>query len=414
MDSPVKPGYFSGFSSRHGLGACILSLVVVSACAPTVSRRQTDIMEKSGKVAVSGAVLRARVNDLVDRFAARIEQTADRVGGDTQDEAIRRRALVLKVDALPAVYIAGFRADPLAAAVDVWAFAFQFSEYMDSGAGRNAFGSEQPVVQRCARDLIADADSVIRAIASRPEYFDQARARVEGWAKTHPVTFAFTSRQSAAGVLAELRSDNQDVFLAVGAVTDLAENLSERLNDYAAQLPKQARWQAELLMTDVTGAHGLESALQDVHNVGTAAQRATDVLGDVGTASRRATEFMSGSATLLDAERDILTAERRAVLADITEQRAQTLKYLTDERLAMADATRDELRAVIGSLRQERVEALVEVDAIKTRAVDSLLAGGRGLIDYALWRIAILLFGLMLVGATLVVIASRLMASPRR
>jgi hypothetical protein len=49
-------------------------------------------------------------------------------------------------------------------------------------------------VQECARDLLTDADAFVKAIAIRPEHFDQARARVEGWAKTHPVEHAFSAR----------------------------------------------------------------------------------------------------------------------------------------------------------------------------------------------------------------------------
>src|SRR5262245_8830963 len=119
--------------------AIVASLAVASACAPKTARRQTDIMEQTHKVSVTANVLRVRVNDLVERFAGRIEDTADRIGAETDDDALRRRALALKVDAIPAVYAAGFRADPLAAAVDVWAFAFQFRQYVETGAGRNAF-----------------------------------------------------------------------------------------------------------------------------------------------------------------------------------------------------------------------------------------------------------------------------------
>src|SRR5262245_11537103 len=126
--------------------AAFLAIAVCAACAPVSSRRQTDIMAKTGKVSVSAGVLRLRVNDLVDRGAGRIEQTADRIIAESKDAAIRRRALLAKVEVIPALYTAGFRADPLAAAMDVWGFAFQFNEYAESGAGRNAFGPQQPLV----------------------------------------------------------------------------------------------------------------------------------------------------------------------------------------------------------------------------------------------------------------------------
>jgi hypothetical protein len=349
---------------------------------------------------VSAAVLRARVNDLVERFAGRIELTADRIGAETEDDALRRRALVLKVDAIPAVYSAGFRADPLAAAVDVWGFAFQFRHYMEHGGGRNAFGAGQPLVQECARDLVADADALIKAIAIRPEHFDQARTRVEGWAKTNPVEHAFSSRASGGALVAELRSDDRDLFLDVGAVSDLIENLSERLNTYAAQLPKQARWQAEILFAGVAGALGVEGALADVHDVGTAARRATDLLGEVPG--------------LLGAQRDLLAVERRAIRANIHSQRAHTLEFMTGERLAILAAAREERMALVAALRQERVETLIEVDAIRTRTVEATLAGLRDLVDYTLWRLAALTLCLMLAAATLGVIAYRLASGRRR
>src|SRR5262249_21181968 len=151
------------------VGGFLLGLLAASACAPKAARRQTEIMEKTGKVGVSAAVLRARMNDLAGRLAGRIEQTADRIGAESPDFAVRRRALAMKADAIPAVYVAAYRSDPLAAAVDVWGFAFQFAQHFESGAGRAAFGLQQPLVQEGARELIADTDAILRSAVTRPE-----------------------------------------------------------------------------------------------------------------------------------------------------------------------------------------------------------------------------------------------------
>src|SRR5262249_48019088 len=139
-------------------------------------------------------------------------------------------------------------------------------------------------------------------------------------------------------LVADLRSDNRDVFLTVGAVSDLIESLSERLNTYAAQLPKQARWQAELLVAGTAGTYSVEGALGDVHDVGTAARRATAVLDDVPA--------------LLGAQRDIVASERGLILADVDRQRQQTLAYVTGERLAVLAAIREERLTLVAALRQ--------------------------------------------------------------
>ena len=97
-------------------------------------------------------------------------------------------------------------------------------------------------------------------------------------------------RSSIAPVLAERRSEDRDAFFAVGEVADTVQNLWERLNTYAAQLPRQVRWQAELLVAELAEEH--------------------DAPGLLGTAGQ--------------AVREVVAAERRAVLEDVNGQRQQT------------------------------------------------------------------------------------------
>jgi hypothetical protein len=68
--------------------------------------------------------------------------------------------------------------------------------------------------------------------------------------------------------MAETRFQQRDAFAAVGAVSDTVESLSEHLNTYAAQPPRQARWQAELMVADMEGERGVEGTLGDVHALG--------------------------------------------------------------------------------------------------------------------------------------------------
>ena len=222
------------------VGIALCALTVVSACAPKVGQRQSQAMAQSGRVSVSALELRASVNDLGDRFMSRIEATADRIAADTSDRAVRRRALAFKIDAVPTVYTAAYRADPLASAMDLWALAFQLRRYFDVGPGRDLFGPQQPLAQELARDLLAGADTVLQGIAIRPEDYQQARAKLEDWTTIHFIEHAISSRPSYAGFAASMRTEERDAFVAIGAVTDTIETVSDRLNTYAAQLPKLA------------------------------------------------------------------------------------------------------------------------------------------------------------------------------
>jgi hypothetical protein len=383
--------------------ASLLALVTAGACAPKTARRQTDIMAKSGAVSASAVELRTRLNDLADRMSGRIEMTADQIRLEATDRAVRRRALALKADGIPAVYSAAYRPDPLVAAIDVWALAFQVSQYVEEGAGRDAFGHQQALARGCASELVADADAVIQRIANTPEAFTRARARLAHWVKENPVEHTFSSRPTVATFMAEMRFEERDAFAAVGAVSETVETLAERLNTYAALLPRQARWQAELLVSDVAGEHGVEGTQGDIHAVGDAARRMSDLLAEA-----------PGAAEAGASVRDVVGAERRALLEGVDHQRVQTLEYLTAERIAVLAALREDRIAVVETLHQERIDSLKEIDAIKTRAVETSLVGLRDLVDYTLLRVAVVLLFLMVSATALGVVGYRLTVGRHR
>jgi hypothetical protein len=62
----------------------------------------------------------------------------------------------------------------------------------------------------------------------------------------------------------------------------------------------------------------------------------------------------------------------------------------------------------------ERIEALQEVDAIKTRAVDASVAGLKEVVDYAIWRLAALLLVFLVTAAALGTVAYRLTVGRHR
>ena len=92
----------------------------------------------------------------------------------------------------------------------------------------------------------------------------------------------------------------------------------------------------------------------------------------------------------------------------ILEQRLATLEYATSERLAVLAAVREERLATLAALTRERIEGLREVDAIKTRAVDTAVAGLKEVVDYAIWRLAALLLFFLVTAAVLGTVAYRL------
>ncbi len=407
--------------ARLGLvGITLCALTVAVACSTKVGQRQTQVMQRSGKVSVSAAELRARVNDLADQFMSRLEESADRIAADSSDRAVDRHALAFKIDAVPAVYTAAYRADPLTSVMDVWALAFQLRRYVDVGPGGKFFGTQQPMAKDMARDLLASADALAQSIAIRPEDYQRARAKLEDWTTTHPIEHAISSRPSYAAGAASMRADERDAFVAIGEATDTVENMSERLNTYAAQLPKLARWQAELLILNVGGDRDLESALADIHEIGVVARRANDMLGDVPAMVNQAVAPIRDlTATERQAVLDAVNTQRVLTLEYVTNAQRHTLEFVTSERLASIAALREERIATIAAMQAERVTiadelevarvaTLKEVDAIRIRTVEASVVGMKDTLDYFLWHAAPVLAVLMLLGTVLAVVGYRL------
>ena len=395
--------------SPSALVVCALALL--TACT-TAQRRQTDIMEKTGAVDISAAVLRARVNDLADRLAGGMVEMADGIRARSTDPLVRRYAIALKADGIPSLYAAAYRVDPLTAAVDVWAFTFQTTRFFGDGPAGDFFGAEQEAARAGAASLLAEADDTLRTIVARPEDFDRVRAKIESWALANPIETSFSSRPSATEYMAEMRSDERDAFAAVGSLTETVETVSERLNTYAIQLPKQARWQGELLIAQLVADHDVDGILADLDG-------ALGEVDSIGAAARRADAFLEDLPSLIAGDTgvsfaDIVAAERRAVLVGVERERLDTLEYFTAERAAVLVALAQERTAALDALRQERVAAFTEMDAIRRRAWDDAEGGMRDLVDYTLRRVAVLLLVLMVAAGVLGVIGYWLTLGLRR
>jgi hypothetical protein len=258
-------------------------------------------MAKSNRTDVNVQVLRARGHELGDRLVGRVEQTVDRIRAESRDPDVRRRALALKVDVVPAIYAAAYHVEPFTAAVDVWALTYQLLHYVTEGPGRDAFGPQQPQAVECARAMVADADAMVRSIASTPDVFARGRKRLVDWAEKHPIEYTFHSRASVVTVLVEDMRSN-DVFGAVGQASATLDDVAERLNSLAARMPKQARWHARLLIEELAGDKGVEGVLGDID---AAARRTNALMDDLpGTVTAAASPI-----------RDMLADERRAWLA---------------------------------------------------------------------------------------------------
>jgi len=320
--------------------------------------RPTALMEATGSKA-SAADLRTMSNVLAISVPGLIEATADRIGAQSPDASTRRRALLWKIEVIPAFYQALFYSDPLAAALDAWSLSIQLEEAVGSGAWKDQLGSLQPVAFEAAHRIRMQIEAAAKPTAATTEGFDRAKLTVERWAREHPITGPISSRPSILPELMRMAAGGLDtsVFQVVADLPASVADLATRLDIYAAYLPKSVRWQAELMAADFAEQGDVQRVLATLASVDKLTERTNELLSPEG---------IRGT---LDTAGGQIKAERIALLASVDRQRMETLAYLTSERAAMVAEIDRERDALVRQVDELRRKALANVDELAGRVI---------------------------------------------
>ena len=96
----------------------------------------------------------------------------------------------------------------------------------------------------------------------------------------------------------------------------------------------------------------------------------------------------------------MLREERIGFSLDIDKQRKQTHAYLTQERKAILDELRSELRRITELIESERAAAMVEMQEIGNSVAENAILNSKQLIDYLFYRmmqfVAIMIISLII------------------
>ncbi|MCP4898968.1 MAG: hypothetical protein GY906_18515, partial [bacterium] len=356
-----------------------------TSTAPTESR----LMKESPNVTVSAPELRVKVRALAPRFSGIIETAADQIMRQTNDPEHHSLALRWKVTGVPSIQAALFQPDPLAAVMDTWTLIVQTRFYLEEGPGTQIPPEARKIGLSAA--LLLEKEIIEFAVSiSTPEVAAAFHQRVVKWARKHPVE-NFSTRQSPAGDLAHLTAGSQmSAFKAVGNMTETMDDLIARVDLYNQYLPKQARWQAELLMVQGLYYSGIRDSLEDVAAIPQGIEGISEkisaerdfVLSQLIGEKDSTLEWIQGER--LDVQ-DFIVRERLAVMDILAQERGILLATVEQERLAVFDA-----------VHQERIAALQDVERMSNELLTDPV---KGLIDYAFVRAAQLLGGVLLTAA---------------
>jgi len=335
-------------------------------------------------LAVSQEQVRLRMRALIEPLSGAIIESADRIMAGTTNRAVRREALVWKLEAVPALREALFRPNPFVAAMDAWVLTFQMGNYFESGPGRAALGDAAPVAVTTCQALAAEIERVAASMMQSGDVSD-VREFARKWAGEHPIQHSIASRESTLSRVTE--RELQETFSTqevAGNVLVTLDDLSRRLDIFSAQLLDQARWQAELFAMDQAASLELDQTVPLVN-------RAAESVPQVAPAIVQLDSTLSNSLAVLPQVPDLITSERTAALAAVHDELTRLTNFASENVLATLSRLSEERLAAMRELREavaaERLTVVAEMDRISLKVV-----------DHAFWRAAQLLAAAALVG----------------
>jgi len=391
--------------TRH-LGFCALLGLAILMCGCSLGKTRKEASVKAAKnVNSSAAELSLRNQSLLGMYSAEIESAADKIMFESPTTEGRRQALAWKAEAIPILQNTMLKTDPVAAMVDTWAFVYQMKNYFQQPALQTQLGQLQPVAADTVSRMDAQMEQLVRTAAPTANIADM-RKRIESWAAEHPIQRGLPGRESMDAELID--RVGKSVLGPVASVRALEQgmgDLTARLDAYNVYTPKQARWQAELLLSDLGQDPHVATAMSSLGAISDAAGKAS---GNID----RMPELMqqARAAVLADVQgqrlavQDFVDQQRALTLSALRQERIATLAALNGERLGATSDLRGERQVVLAALHNEQVEAMNSIRGMSEATIKEMDNRGRVLIDHFFVRaleLILLTLVLLAIGAWL-------------
>ena len=404
MNRTIRPIAYILLSS-----AC--ALIFTTSCSLKIRHKTptgAGIAHPPEDIAVSPNQIRLRMRSLVEPFSGEIEQSADTIVAGTSDRAVKRAAILWKIEGVPTMRSTLFQPDPFTAVFDTWVFTYQMANYFQTGAGRAALGSAAPIAVDTSLKLETELAEVATTFTISKDV-TKVRATAKQWALDHPIRYAIRDRETA---LSRVTEHDAGVEWGAGEViaemAATADDLHREIQVYSNQLFRQARWETELFKLDLPTDEVLPLAERAVKSSERAATTLDQLTPYLATASTAATTAATAATKAADAASNatsklppdittLVTSERMAAVDAIGQDLRQTLTFLQGERIAALKQITEERIAAMGNINDERIDVMKDVRDI---AASQRLALSKDIevstmkaVDHAAWRVAEIIGG---------------------
>jgi len=375
---------FNRGSHLLGLVLCVMLLPGIG-CQSAPRQTALDRVEKTTgkKLRTTPAELRLRTHHAALPLSGIIEAYGDRILADTTDPTVRKNVLLWKINGIPAIQQAAFQPDPFLAFLDLWVLSVQMRLFFEEGAGKDALGRWHTVAVEGAHKVESIIKTLAREISTDGD-ITQAEEKILAWSGDNPIKSLHFIRPSLTILLAaELGGQALGTIKIVEAVAVGVADLSQQMAAYANYLPKQARWQTELLLEGLTAAEKIDQAFSEFIRVSRDIDRITalaETAPDTITAERAI--ILKALARDLDRALAALDKQRLATLGALERERIAVMADVKSERVAIsADITAERI-AMLKEIERQRQETLAKIEVIGKRLLDHALEDSNSKIDH--------------------------------
>ncbi len=349
--------------SRRNLPVILCLLLTASLSGCQSFKEASGLLEQQSATGMSSAELRAILDDLVLQYASRVELAADQIITQTSESEIHKNALLWKSNGISTCFQAATRRDPLAAFLNIWILNKQSLDLFRHPKSSRMFGPGQAIAVETTLQLEQSFDQILARIGKEFPIGEEFATR---FASDHPIQNLYFDRASIAehytDYIAEITIKDRDFKEVVGNLDGQIDQFHKLSAMYAEFLPKQARWQAELLVLEAIP----DDAFQTVLNEITSATESVRIM----------TSVADSIPNLVVQERDILrntiSEERIATMKSLEKIQFDTMRQLEQERVAVMLEFQKERETILDALKRERIAATENLTSFGHQIVDQV------------------------------------------
>ena len=348
-------------------------IVFINACStiPTQSQSSQDLEG----VNMSTIELNIRLNEFEKYFMSKVEEAADEIIDKTDNDQIRMNALEWKINIFPRVMESLLILDPRADGIDLYALSGQMLNFFKTGNGKDLFGKYQYIAIDACEDIMNEIGQIADDYRSE-KYRKDGMQEINKWIEENPIQSLKFYRRSTFEVLAKtLGEEEYDLSATVGNLTEAVHDIRRQISVYANMLPRQTKWEAQLISYEVLEDSTFKKSLNNINQVFEDINRIT---------------------TMIEETPALLNDLQKSSFKEIQTQLLYILKVLENERAIILEEIKNERVAVMLDVNQQRIETLEKIDQITEKSINqsSIVAGN--LIDKIFFRAIILLILLII------------------